>query len=69
MAQWKNLSPVLSFHRPLRDYWQAFTDVGFEVDGFEKPSITDRGRREQSAWRVDMALRMTYSCIFRLVKR
>jgi ubiquinone/menaquinone biosynthesis C-methylase UbiE len=68
LGQWGNLDPVLSFHRPLRDYWQAFQKVGFVVDGFEEPSITERGRRELSPARVEQALRIPYSCIFRLVK-
>ena len=66
--QWGNFNPVLSFHRPLRDYWQAFSEAGFTVDAFEEPSITERGRRELPVWRVDFSLRTPYSCIFRLVK-
>ena len=60
--------PVLSFHRPLRDYWRAFREAGFLVDDFEEPSITDRGRRELPSWTADQALRVPFSCIFRLVK-
>ena len=43
LSQWGDLDPVLSFHRPLRDYWEAFVENGFKVDGFEEPSITERG--------------------------
>ena len=68
LGVWGNLDPVLSFHRPLRDYWRAFVDAGFVVDGFEEPSISERGRRELPEWSVDQALRVPYSCIFRLVK-
>ena len=68
IGQWGNLDPVFSFHRPLRDYWQAFFEAGFAVDGFEEPSITDRGRRELPVWRVEQSLRIPYSCIFRLTK-
>ena len=68
LGQWGDLDPVLSFHRPLRDYWQAFSEAGFAIDAFEEPSITDRGRRELPAWTVEQALRIPYSCIFRLVK-
>ena len=68
LAQWGNLNPVMSFHRPLRDYWQAFAEVGFTVDAFEEPSVSERGRREQSIARVEQCLRIPYSCIFQLVK-
>ena len=67
-GQWRDLDPVLSFHRPLRDYWQAFAEAGFTVDGFEEPSVTERGRRELPASRVERSLRTPFSCIFRLVK-
>ena len=68
LGQWGDLDPVLNFHRPLRDYWQAFCEAGFDVDGFEEPSITNRGRREFPVWRVEQSLRIPYSCIFRLRK-
>ena len=66
VLQWADLDPVLSFHRPLRDYWQVFTETGFVVTGFEEPSITDRGRRELPQRLVEKALRIAFSCIFRL---
>jgi SAM-dependent methyltransferase len=68
LERWGDLDPVLSFHRPLRDYWQAFAEAGFTVDGFEEPSITERGRREFPVSTADQSLRIPYSCIFRLVK-
>ena len=67
-GQWGELLPVLSFHRPLMDYWEAFAEAGFRVDGFEEPSITERGRQELPTSRVAQSLRIPYSCIFRLVK-
>lgn len=67
-SQWGDLDPVLGFHRPIRDYWQTFTQAGFRVEGFEKPSITDRGRRELPLSVVQKALRIPFSFIFRLVK-
>ena len=68
LSQWGDLDPVLSFHRPLRDYWEAFVETGFKVEGFEEPSITERGRRELPVSRVERALRIPYSCIFLLAK-
>jgi ubiquinone/menaquinone biosynthesis C-methylase UbiE len=67
-AVWGDIDPVLSFHRPLRDYWRTFQHAGFRVDDFEEPSITARGRRELPPSRVPHALRVPWSCIFRLVK-
>ena len=68
LGQWGGLDPVLSFHRPIRDYWRAFREASFAIDDFDEPSITDRGRRELPHWIVEQALRVPYSCIFRLVK-
>jgi hypothetical protein len=39
-AVWGDFDPVIGFHNPLRDYWQAFTGVGFAVEGFEEPSTS-----------------------------
>jgi hypothetical protein len=47
-GQWADLPPVLGFHRTLRDYWNAFTKVGFAVHGFEEPSVTERGMHSNS---------------------
>ncbi|MEI6519984.1 MAG: class I SAM-dependent methyltransferase [bacterium] len=69
LGAWGNLDPVLSFHRPLRDYWQTFTETGFTITGFEEPSITERGRRELPLSQVHQSMRIPYSCIFRLKKR
>jgi ubiquinone/menaquinone biosynthesis C-methylase UbiE len=67
-AVWGDFDPVLGFHRPLRDYWQAFTETGFMVEGFEEPSITERGRRELPLSLIEYSQRITYSCIFQLRK-
>jgi hypothetical protein len=68
LTQWGELDPVMGYHRPLRDYWSAFTAAGFTIDGFEEPSITARGLRELPVSRSDYSLRIPYSCIFRLIK-
>lgn len=68
LVQWGIFDPVLSFHRPLRDYWEAFTSAGFAVTGFEEPSITERGRRELPPSEVAEAMRIPYSCIIGLKK-
>ena len=66
--QWGELDPVTGYHRPLRDYWEAFTEAGFTVDGFEEPSITERGLRELPFSRTLYSQRIPYSCMFRLIK-
>ncbi|MEQ8787576.1 MAG: class I SAM-dependent methyltransferase [Pirellulaceae bacterium] len=33
-------SDFIWFHRPLSDYWKAFTTAGFEVVDFEEPRLT-----------------------------
>ena len=68
IGQWGDLNPVLSFHRPLRDYWRAFRKTGFVIDDFEEPSVSERGMRELPEWVIEQALRIPYSCIFKLVK-
>jgi len=68
LGVWGNLKPVLSFHRPMRDYWETFSQAGFAVDGFDEPSISPRGLREVPPWRVRNFTRIAYSCIFRLRK-
>lgn len=65
---WAEFDPVLGFHRPLRDYWHAFTEIGFTVEEFEEPSITARGRRELPPSRILFHQRTTYSCIFKCRK-
>ncbi len=34
-------SDFIWFHRPLSDYWKAFTSTGFQVVDFEEPRITE----------------------------
>ncbi len=65
---WGKFDPVISFHRPLRDYWETFKNAGFTVDSFEEPSISERGRREMPLSQRMKAMRIPYSCIFRLIK-
>ena len=67
-AQWGDFDPVLGFHRPLRDYWQAFNETGFTVEGFEEPSVSERGLRELPPSRVAYNRRVPYSCIFQCRK-
>jgi SAM-dependent methyltransferase len=65
---WGNLDPVISFHRPLCDYWNSFRAAGFVVSGFDEPSLTERGRRELPPSQVANAQRIAYACVFGLLK-
>jgi 2-polyprenyl-3-methyl-5-hydroxy-6-metoxy-1,4-benzoquinol methylase len=68
LTQWGDFDPITGYHRPLRDYWQAFIEAGFTVDGFEEPSITERGFRELPLSYTLNSHRISYSCMFRLIK-
>jgi SAM-dependent methyltransferase len=65
---WGPFSPVLGFHRPLRDYWHAFVDAGFAITDFDEPNISERGRRELSPGRIRQFQRVPYACVFQLTK-
>lgn len=69
LDDWVGFSPIPYFHRPLREYWQAFKVAGFEVDEFDEPSISERGLAEFPPWKSRQAQRIPFSCVFRLVKR
>ena len=64
LVQFGDLKPFVSFHRPLRDYWQVFVEAGFTVDALEEPSITERGRCELPISLIEHSLRLPFSCIF-----
>ena len=68
-AVWADFDPVTGFHRPLRDYWQVFGEAGFAVEGFEEPTMNERGLREAPIRRILRSQRFPYSCIFKLVNR
>ena len=58
------------FHRPLSDYWKAFTAAGFSVIGFDEPRLTPERYHLADS---DAALRESqtrpYSVAFKLRKR
>lgn len=57
------------FHRPLSDYWKAFTDAGFSVERFEEPRITPDLLGSVASQRVRRKLATRpYSVAFRLRK-
>jgi SAM-dependent methyltransferase len=57
------------FHRPLSDYWKAFTAAGFAVVGFEEPRVTpERYHLAESERKLANSKARPYSVAFRLVK-
>jgi SAM-dependent methyltransferase len=68
LMEWDGFAPVPYFHRPLRDYWQAFRKAGFDVCDFEEPSLNAKGRGELPAWQAEQLDRVPLACVFQLVK-
>jgi ubiquinone/menaquinone biosynthesis C-methylase UbiE len=62
-------SDFIWFHRPLSDYWKAFTEAGFSVQRFEEPRLTpDRFHLAASQREMERCAARPYSVAFRLVK-
>src|SRR5262249_8394087 len=59
----------LWFHRPLSDYWKAFTAAGFAVVGFEEPRVTeDRYHLAENERKLRNSRTPPYSVAFKLRK-
>ena len=59
----------LWFHRPLSDYWKAFTAAGFVVVGFEEPRVTeDRYHLAENEKKLRNSKTRPYSVAFKLRK-
>ena len=59
----------LWFHRPLSDYWKAFTAAGFAVVGFEEPRVTeDRYHLAENETKLRNSKSRPYSVAFKLRK-
>jgi ubiquinone/menaquinone biosynthesis C-methylase UbiE len=62
-------SEFLRFHRPLSDYWKAFTAAGFAVVGFEEPRVAeDRYHLAESETKLRNSKTCPYSIAFKLRK-
>ncbi len=63
-------SDFIWFHRPLSDYWKAFTAAGFDVVDFEEPRITeDRYHLAETEKRLRNSKTRPYSVAFKLQKK
>ena len=62
-------SDFIWFHRPLSDYWKAFTAAGFDVVDFEEPRITeDRYHLAETEKQLSNCKTRPYSVAFKLQK-
>lgn len=62
-------SQFIWFHRPLSDYWKAFTSAGFVVVRFEEPRITaDRYHLAANERQIEISKSRPYSVAFKLLK-
>ncbi len=63
-------SEFIWFHRPLSDYWKAFTTAGFWVVDFEEPRITeDRYHLAETESKLKKSKVRPYSVAFKLQKK
>ena len=63
-------SDFIWFHRPLSEYWKAFTAAGFDVVDFEEPRITeDRYHLAKTEKQLRNAKTRPYSVAFKLQKQ
>jgi SAM-dependent methyltransferase len=62
-------SEFIWFHRPLSDYWKAFSRAGFDVVDFEEPRVTeDRYHLARSERHLRNSRTRAYSVAFKLKK-
>lgn len=66
--QWGKLKPILSFHRPLRDYVAACKRSGLELRDFDEPEVSEEGERELPKPYVRHLRRRPFSTALKFVK-
>jgi len=67
-AWWGNLKPLLTFHRPLRDYVAACQHVGLALRDLEEPEMSDEARRNWPAPVMRHHMRVPWSYVLKFVK-
>jgi SAM-dependent methyltransferase len=67
-VQWGDLMPILTFHRPLRDYVAACKRVGLELRDLDEPELSAEGLRELSPEQVRGWRRLAVSYVLKVVK-
>jgi SAM-dependent methyltransferase len=66
--QWGELKPILSFHRPMRDYVAACQRAGLELRDIDEPELSEEGRRVLPAYLVRHDQRAPVSYVLKHVK-
>lgn len=66
---WADLKPLLSFHRPLRDYVKACKEHGLTLVDLDEPEVTEEGVRELPAYRVRELRRRPFSWMLKFEKK
>ena len=67
-VQWAAFRPILSFHRPLRDYVAAARPAGLALRDLEEPELTPEARRRLPAYRVRQDQRAAVCYVLKFVK-
>ncbi len=66
--QWGQFRPILTFHRPLRDYVAACKDAGLELRDLEEPELSPEGERDLPPAVVRHWRRVGVSYVLKFVK-
>ncbi len=66
--QWGDLKPILSFHRPLRDYVAACKQSGLELRDLDEPGVSEEAARVLPAAVVRHLRRVPYSYVLKFIK-
>lgn len=67
--QWGDLKPILSFHRPMRDYVAACQRAGLKLRDIDEPELSEEGRHELPAYLVRQNQRAPISYVLKHIKR
>lgn len=67
-SQWGDLKPLLTFHRPLRDYIAACKRSGLQLRDLEEPEMSDEAKREWPAAVIRHHARVSWAYVLKFVK-
>jgi SAM-dependent methyltransferase len=67
-VQWGSLQPILSFHRPMRDYVAACKRFGLELRDIDEPGLSEEGQRKLPAYLVRHNQRVAISYVVKCIK-
>jgi SAM-dependent methyltransferase len=67
-TQWGGLKPILSFHRPLRDYVAVCIQSGLELRDLDEPEVSEEGQRELHPVVVRHLRRAPFSFVLKFIR-